>query len=130
MPVRHGTTGSGAGLLTPTFGGELFGPGQPLASELGLLQGEVKRIRNGRFVILPASAETAGHGTTGQAKFWKQHLADLLQSAPRRGNQPRSGRKIERRHAPQFPAVLRVIVWPPAVHGGLVVPDHEVAHAP
>ena len=28
--VLHGTTGSGAGLLTPTFAGELFGPGQPL----------------------------------------------------------------------------------------------------
>jgi homoserine O-acetyltransferase len=28
--ILHGTTGSGAGLLTPAFGGELFGPGQPL----------------------------------------------------------------------------------------------------
>ena len=51
--------------------------------ELGLLQNEVKRIKNGRFVILPASENTAGHGTTGQAKNWKQHLAELLQSAPR-----------------------------------------------
>ena len=28
--VLHGTTGSGNGLLSPTFAGELFGPGQPL----------------------------------------------------------------------------------------------------
>ena len=28
--ILHGTTGSGSGLLTPTFAGELFGPGQPL----------------------------------------------------------------------------------------------------
>src|SRR6185503_12490328 len=28
--ILHGTTGSGAGFLTPTFPGELFGPGQPL----------------------------------------------------------------------------------------------------
>jgi len=28
--ILHGTTGSGAGMLTPVFGGELFGPGQPL----------------------------------------------------------------------------------------------------
>src|ERR1700730_2524303 len=28
--VLHGTTGSGAGMLTPAFAGELFGPGQPL----------------------------------------------------------------------------------------------------
>ena len=31
----------------------------------------------------PGSEETAGHGTTGRAKFWKQQLAELLQGAPR-----------------------------------------------
>ena len=28
--ILHGTTGSGVGMLTPAFAGELFGPGQPL----------------------------------------------------------------------------------------------------
>jgi homoserine O-acetyltransferase len=28
--ILHGTTGSGTGMLGPNFGGELFGPGQPL----------------------------------------------------------------------------------------------------
>jgi homoserine O-acetyltransferase/O-succinyltransferase len=28
--ILHGTTGSGTGLLTPAFAGELFGAGQPL----------------------------------------------------------------------------------------------------
>jgi homoserine O-acetyltransferase/O-succinyltransferase len=28
--ILHGTTGSGAGMLTPAFAGELFGTGQPL----------------------------------------------------------------------------------------------------
>jgi homoserine O-acetyltransferase len=28
--MLHGTTGSGASLLTPAFAGELFGAGQPL----------------------------------------------------------------------------------------------------
>ena len=52
--------------------------------ELDLLQSEVKRIKNARFVILPASENTAGHGTTGlQAKAWAPYLAELLQSAPR-----------------------------------------------
>ncbi len=51
--------------------------------ELGLLQSEVKRIKNGSYVIISASENTAGHGTTGQAKFWKQHLVTLLQTAPR-----------------------------------------------
>ena len=53
--------------------------------ELGLLDREIKRVKHGRVLLIPASEETFGHGTTGQAKFWKQHLAELLQSAPRRG---------------------------------------------
>ena len=47
-----------------------------------LLQREIKRVKNGRALIIPASEETAGHGTTGQARFWKAELAALLQSVP------------------------------------------------
>jgi homoserine O-acetyltransferase/O-succinyltransferase len=55
-------------------------------AELGLLQNEVKRVKNGRYVILPANENTAGHGTTGQlAKLWARQLADFLQSAPKLG---------------------------------------------
>ncbi|MDI9334067.1 MAG: alpha/beta fold hydrolase [Cytophagales bacterium] len=50
--------------------------------ELGLLQREIKRVKNGSYYIIPASENTAGHGTTGMAKFWKDELAKLLQSAP------------------------------------------------
>ena len=31
--ILHGTTGSGSGMLSPTFGGELFGRGQPLDAD-------------------------------------------------------------------------------------------------
>ena len=51
--------------------------------ETNQLQDAVKRIKNGRFIILPINENSTGHGTTGQAKNWKQHLADLLQTAPR-----------------------------------------------
>jgi homoserine O-acetyltransferase len=53
--------------------------------ELGILEREIKRVKGGRYVLIPASAETRGHGTTGNAALWKQHLADLLQRAPRMG---------------------------------------------
>ena len=43
--VLHGTTGSGASLLTPAFAGELFGPGQPL---------DARRY----FIILPDALGT------------------------------------------------------------------------
>jgi homoserine O-acetyltransferase/O-succinyltransferase len=53
--------------------------------ELGIMDREIKRVPNGRVLLIPASEDTFGHGTTGQARFWKQHLADLLQTAPRQG---------------------------------------------
>jgi homoserine O-acetyltransferase len=52
--------------------------------ELGVLDREIKRVKNGRVLLIPGSEETSGHGTTAQAKFWKQHLAELLQSTPRK----------------------------------------------
>jgi homoserine O-acetyltransferase len=51
--------------------------------ELGVLEREIKRVKNGRVLLIPASDQTVGHGTTSQARFWKQDLAELLQSAPR-----------------------------------------------
>ena len=51
--------------------------------ELGILDREIKRVKNGRVLLIPGSPDTAGHGTTGQAKFWKKDLAELLQRAPR-----------------------------------------------
>ena len=53
--------------------------------ELGVMEREIKRVRNSRLLLIPASEATAGHGTTGQAKFWKQDVLTLLQNAPRRG---------------------------------------------
>src|SRR5205085_12070650 len=39
--------------------------------ELGLLEREIKRVRNGHILLIPASENTAGHGTTGMAKFYQ-----------------------------------------------------------
>ncbi len=51
--------------------------------ELGVMERELKRIKNARLLLIPGSADTYGHGTTAFAKFWKKDLADLLQVAPR-----------------------------------------------
>ncbi len=51
--------------------------------ELGIMEREVARVRNGRLLMIPASADTRGHGTTGLARFYKAALADLLKTAPR-----------------------------------------------
>jgi len=51
--------------------------------EFGLMERELQRVRNGTLMLIPASAETRGHGTTGLAKFWKARFAQLMQAAPR-----------------------------------------------
>lgn len=54
--------------------------------ETGVMENALKQVKNGRLFLIPASEETRGHGTTGMAKFYKQPLAELLQTAPRAAN--------------------------------------------
>src|SRR5205085_3577241 len=46
--------------------------------ELGIAEREIRRVKRGRFVLIPASTETHGHGTHTYAALWKEHLAELL----------------------------------------------------
>ncbi len=52
--------------------------------ETGLMEQALRKVRNGRILLIPASTETRGHGTTGMAKFWKEPLRDFLATVPRR----------------------------------------------
>jgi homoserine O-acetyltransferase len=49
--------------------------------ELGIAEREIKRIKGGRFVLLPASDQTHGHGTHTWAAVWQQYLAQLLDAS-------------------------------------------------
>jgi homoserine O-acetyltransferase/O-succinyltransferase len=53
-------------------------------AETGVTAAAVKRIRNGGLYLIPASTETRGHLTTGNAKFYTEQLRQLLQTAPQR----------------------------------------------
>jgi homoserine O-acetyltransferase/O-succinyltransferase len=48
-------------------------------AELGIMEREIKRVKQGRYVLIPTGPETRGHGTMGIAKLWKQHLAEFMQ---------------------------------------------------
>jgi homoserine O-acetyltransferase len=48
--------------------------------ELGIAERESKRLKNGRFVLVPISEQTHGHGTHTWAVVWKQYLAELLEN--------------------------------------------------
>jgi homoserine O-acetyltransferase len=49
--------------------------------ELGIADREIKRVKNARFVLIPISEETRGHGTHTRAVVWKQYLAELLEKS-------------------------------------------------
>jgi homoserine O-acetyltransferase len=49
--------------------------------ELGIAGREIKKVKNGRFVLLPVSDKTHGHGTHTWAALWQQYLAELLKSS-------------------------------------------------
>jgi homoserine O-acetyltransferase len=51
--------------------------------ELGIAEREVKRLKNGRFILIPASEQTFGHGTHTHAALWKEDLAKLLRESAR-----------------------------------------------
>ena len=52
--------------------------------ETGVTDAALKRVKNGRLYLIPASTETRGHITTGNARFYAGQLRELLQTAPQR----------------------------------------------
>jgi homoserine O-acetyltransferase len=53
--------------------------------ELGVMEREIKRLKRGRFVLIPISDETRGHGTHSLPRLWKDHLIKLLQESGEQG---------------------------------------------
>ena len=52
--------------------------------ELGIAQREAEKLKRGRFVLIPASDETHGHGTHTWASVWQSYLAELLNKSANR----------------------------------------------
>jgi homoserine O-acetyltransferase/O-succinyltransferase len=53
--------------------------------ELGIAEVQVKRLPHGRFVMVPASEHTRGHGSHTWAALWKSELVALLAETERPG---------------------------------------------
>jgi homoserine O-acetyltransferase len=53
--------------------------------ETGITETAMRRVKNGKLLLIPASEQTSGHATTGNARFYKQALQELLDSAPQKG---------------------------------------------
>jgi homoserine O-acetyltransferase len=52
--------------------------------ETGITEAALKRVKNGKLYLIPASTETRGHGTTAIAKFWKEPFQQFLAAVPKR----------------------------------------------
>jgi len=50
--------------------------------ELGLMEALMPRVKNGRYVLIPISDRTRGHGTHSQPAVWHDYLAEFLTSLP------------------------------------------------
>jgi len=51
--------------------------------ELGIAEREIKNVKKGRFVLLPISEKTRGHGTHTRAALWQEYLKELLNESER-----------------------------------------------
>jgi len=47
--------------------------------ELGIIDRDIKRVKNGKFVLLPITDETRGHGTHSWPAIWQSYLKELLE---------------------------------------------------
>ena len=54
--------------------------------ETGVMEAALKRVKNGKLYLIPASAQTRGHLTTVFGEFYAKQLQEFLQSVPQRAN--------------------------------------------
>jgi homoserine O-acetyltransferase len=50
--------------------------------ELGLMERLIKRVPRARYVLLPLTDATRGHGTHSLPAIWKPYLAEFLETLP------------------------------------------------
>ena len=51
--------------------------------DLGILERQITRVKNGKAVVIPESEQTRGHGTHTLAAVRKEHLEELLKRLER-----------------------------------------------
>jgi homoserine O-acetyltransferase len=67
-------------LLATNFADDLINP-----PELGIPRREIKRVKKGQAVVVPATKETVGHGTHTKDAVWKKSLEKFMKGTEGRG---------------------------------------------
>lgn len=59
--------------------------------ELGILDREIKKVAHGRYILLPITDQTTGHGTHSNPAVWGNYLKELLLLSEKPGRGVASG---------------------------------------
>lgn len=51
--------------------------------ELGIMEREIKKVEKGKYILLPITDKTSGHGTHSNPKIWGDYLKELLEITER-----------------------------------------------
>lgn len=72
-----------AAVMAVNSADDMFNP-----ADIGVMEREMRRVRRGRYVLLPISGETHGHMTFANPSAWRPQLEQLLAEV-RRDSSPR-----------------------------------------
>jgi len=61
--------------------------------ELGLMEKLMPRVKHGRYILIPTSDETRGHGTHSIPAIWGRYLQEFMATLPAPGMTPQEGRR-------------------------------------
>ena len=50
--------------------------------ELGLMEKLMPRVKNGKYILLPITDQTRGHGTHSLPAIWKGYVGEFLKGLP------------------------------------------------
>jgi homoserine O-acetyltransferase/O-succinyltransferase len=62
----------------PSFSSAALGHASIHPSSASSIEREIKRVPNGRAIVIPTSDKTRGHGSHTIASLWKDQLLGLL----------------------------------------------------
>jgi len=54
--------------------------------ELGVMEKEITKVKNGKYILLPITDKTSGHGTHSNPTIWGKYLEELLKTSEIKGN--------------------------------------------
>ena len=54
--------------------------------ETGIMEREIKRVKNGKLYLIPASTQTRGHGTTGDGEILQAAAPGIAQDRAATGD--------------------------------------------